>query len=403
VSRGRLARWSSHLTELGIGWPCCVVDRDRVDANAKAVVQQASGDRLRIVLKSLPCPALVDRLMKRTGSRKLMVFHLPFLLAASERWPQADLMLGKPLPAAAVEAFYRSVGPDSAFDHRRNLHWLVDTPERVRAYASIARRHRARLQAVVELDVGMHRGGAGSAAALDALLTEAARAGEHLTLTGFMGYDAHAGKSVPWFSREAAVARANRRYRELVDHARSSHPRLLPDEPVLNGGGSPTFVFHGDHDSPLTEVAVGSVFVKPAEFDLPQLRDFQPACWIASPVIKRLHGVRLPFLEWAGALSRRDTIFLYGGRWPSQPCWPEGMRSSPLYGPSFNQQFMTVPRSASVSVDDFVFLRPLQSETVMRSLGPLPVMAGGELVDEWPVLGEAQAGSRGRSVETEGA
>lgn len=389
MSRNDLADWSGRLVEAGIGWPRFIIDRDRLDANITAVMQQAEGERLRIVLKSLPCPKLVERIMARTASRKLMVFHLPFLIAAAERWPQADLMLGKPLPAAAVEAFYGRIGSESGFDPRRNLHWLVDTPERVRAHAAIARRHDIRMQVVVELDVGLHRGGVETAAALDALLAEIARAGDRLVLTGFMGYDAHAGKSVPWLSRRTAVERANRRYRDLVAHARAQHPGLVPDEPLLNGGGSPTFMSHGDRHSPLTEVAVGSVFVKPAEFDLPQLAPFEPACWIAAPVLKRLRGVRLPFLEWAGALSRRDTIFVYGGRWPARPCWPDGMRDSPLYGPSFNQQFMTVPRSAPVAVNEFVFLRPLQSESVMRSLGPLLVIVDGEVADEWPVLGEA--------------
>jgi D-serine deaminase-like pyridoxal phosphate-dependent protein len=399
LSRPDLEAWSTNLVGAGIGCPRFLIDRQRLGANAAAVTQRASGEGLRLVLKSLPCPALVEHLMARTGTDKLMVFHLPFLIAAAERWPQADLMLGKPLPAAAVEAFYRRSSRLPRFDARRQLHWLIDTPQRARVHAAIARRHDTRLQVVIELDVGMHRGGVGTPDELDAVLGELARAGHRLELTGFMGYDAHAGKRVPWRSRAAAVAAANGRYRALLAHARAAHPELLPERPILNGGGSPTFTAHAGDDSPLTEVAIGSAFVKPAEFDLPQLEAFEPACWIAAPVIKRLRGVRIPFLEWLSPLSRRDTLFIYGGRWPARPCWPPGLRESALYGPSFNQQFMTVPRSAPVSVDEFVFLRPLQSESLMRSLGPVLVLEQGEVVDEWPVLGEAESGVAAGTVE----
>jgi len=258
-------------------------------------------------------------------------------------------------------------------------------------HARIARGHNVRMQVIVELDVGMHRGGVRSEADLLILLEQLEAFSDYLVLRGFMGYDAHAGKGIPWLTREHAIAKANRHYRLLLECAQRNYPALMPGVPICNGGGSPTFIYHGQDSSPLSEVAIGSIFVKPAEFDLPQLQQFEPACWIAAPVIKRLSGVSIPYLEWLSALSRRDTLFIYGGRWPSRPCWPAGLREGRLYGSSFNQQFMTVPRSTRVRPNEFVFFRPLQSESVMRSLGPIVVMEKDRVVDEWSVFKEPEA------------
>ncbi len=379
------AGWSKLLREDGEGVPSFVIDAAALNANISRMRDIAAGDRLRLVVKSLPCAGLVDYLMAAMHTRKLMVFHLPFIVEAARRWPDADLMLGKPLPAAAVDAFYRRVDSLGRFDARRCLHWLVDTPERVNQYAAVARRHDVVMSVVIEVDVGMHRGGVGSATEVSDLLDAIDHCSGRLQVAGFMGYDAHAGRGVPWVSRPRAVNHSNAIYNRLLEAAYCSHPHLLPEAVLVNGSGSPTCVFHAS-DSPLNELAIGSLLLKPAEFDLPQLADFEPAGWIATPVIKRQAGIHLPFLEWLGRWSRRDTVFVYGGRWPARPQWPEGMRSSSLYGPSFNQQFFSVPRQAPVAVDDYVFFRPLQSEQVMLSLGEVLVIEKGRVGQRWPVL-----------------
>ena len=47
---------------------------------------------------------------------------------------------------------------------------------------------------------------------------------------------------------------------------------------------------------------------------------------------------------------------------------------------------MIGPENLKISVDDFVFLRPRQSEAVFLQMGPLIVYKDGQIVDEWPVL-----------------
>ncbi len=384
-----LAGLSTALRRQGMGWPGFIIDKTALSVNLERVLPRARAERLRLVLKSLPCPSLVDHLMHQADTTKLMVFHMPNLLAAARRWPNADLMLGKPLPAAAVDAFYRHFRADSGFDPTRQLHWLVDDAARVRSLAELAKAHGVRMSVVIELDVGMHRGGATDAKALIDVLAALGHVVPFLRLAGFMGYDAQAGRAPFWVGRKRAVKAANRRYREFLGLVQREAPALWPQQPLINGSGSPTCTDH-DEGSPLNELAIGSVLVKPAEFDLPQLSAFQPACWIAAPLIKRMAGVRLPFLEALAPLSWRDTVFAYGGRWAARPEWPQGLRPSRLYGPSFNQQFFTVPRQSPVQVDDFIFFRPLQSEQLMRQFGMVTMVEQGQIVERWPVLDSFQ-------------
>jgi hypothetical protein len=47
--------------------------------------------------------------MRRARTEALMVFHQPFLNAVAERFPEADVLLGKPMPLAAARTFYRKL------------------------------------------------------------------------------------------------------------------------------------------------------------------------------------------------------------------------------------------------------------------------------------------------------
>ena len=82
----------------------------------------------------------------------------------------------------------------------------------------------------------------------------------------------------------------------------------------------------------------------------------------------------------------RDTLFIYGGKWMAEPCYPEGLQENPHYGVSSNQQMLTVPHAADTAVDDYVFLRPTQSEAVFLQFGDLCVVRNDRHVGNWPVF-----------------
>ena len=153
--------------------------------------------------------------------------------------------------------------------------------------------------------------------------------------------------------------------------------------------GSPTFALYTDTKL-ANEIAAGSALVKPSDFDLPILKDFLPASFVATPAIKVSKGVRLPGLEYAnralGKPQTGKTVFLHGGYWKADPVYPRGLKYSSLFGRSSNQEMLVAPKNASLKVDDFVFLRPTQSEAVFLQFPKLAVFSEGAITDIWQPL-----------------
>lgn len=388
------ARWYRELTDAlrraGVGEPAIVLDLDRLAANAERLAAMVpSGRTLRLVQKSLPSLALLRWLQSRLHVQRLMVFHRPFLNHYAAQAPDFDLLLGKPLPVAAAATFYRELRAPR-FDPNRQLRWLVDTPQRLAQYAALAHTLHTQLQVHIEIDVGLCRGGVREPEALAAFFAAIAADPAHLRWAGFMGYDSHAVQAPFWTSPRAAVARANQRYRRFIEWTRARYPQCWHDHLVFNGAGSGTVALHGD-DSPLTEVSAGSALLKPTDFDLPSLSTLQPAALLATPVLKVMPALELPFVTplsrrlgrwWPG---RGQTVFLYGGKAMGRPVWPAGLKGNRLYGESSNQQMMNLPAHAAVAPDDLAFWRPTQSEAVLLQHGALLGVSRGEVIERFPV------------------
>jgi D-serine deaminase-like pyridoxal phosphate-dependent protein len=56
--------------------------------------------------------------------------------------------------------------------------------------------------------------------------------------------------------------------------------------------------------------------------------------------------------------------------------YPEGAHTNSLYGRSSNQELVNIPKSSDIQVDDFVFLRPTQSEAVMSQFEQVWLYSG---------------------------
>ena len=372
------AALQQRLQQLGAGRPLLVIDRERLARNCQRLVDGLpAGKAFRIVAKSLPSMALIREIMQLTGSQRLMTFHQPFMNALAVAEPDCDLLLGKPMPVAAAAQFYAELPAESTFDPSRQVQWLIDTLPRLEQYLALAQQLDTRLRISVEIDVGLHRGGLQQAADIDALADLIRRHPQHLELAGLMGYDAHVGK-MPGFieSTETSLRKSNGIYQSFIDRLRHEHGDLWRDDLVLNGAGSPTFRLH-DEQSPLNEVSAGSCLVKPTDFDLGLLADFEPAAFIATPVLKKLDGLTLPGPLPIGALwqawdpNRSTTLFIYGGKWMAKPESPAGLSENTVYGTSSNQMMLNGSPSQQLNVDDWIFLRPTQSEAVLLQFGDL--------------------------------
>jgi D-serine deaminase-like pyridoxal phosphate-dependent protein len=369
--------------------PMLLVDRARLQANIQTLQSHIS-DRFayRIVVKSLPSVPLLETVMQISGSNRLMLFHQPFINRVAVQFPQADILLGKPMPVAAAHNFYRQF-PGGMFDPQRQLRWLLDTPERVAQYAALAQSLGQDMRICIELDVGLHRGGVTTDGQLVVMLQQI-QDSPRLQFCGFMGYEPHIVKvpvGDPLVYRDRAMAL----YRRYVDVARAALGDAWPQDVLLNCGGSPTYQLYDEGDFPFNELAAGSCLVKPTDFDMPSLADHTPASYIATPVLKAMDSLHIPGidlgpLQAAWNPNRARAIFTYGGYWMAKPESPQGLLYNSLYGRSTNQEMLNHSRSVTLRPDDWVFLRPTQSEFVFLQFSDIAVYDGGRIVDFWPVF-----------------
>jgi len=373
---------SSALNRAGIAHPAMVIDSERLKQNIEALRATLFDTKLalRVVVKSLPSSQLIEFIATRFNTNRYMVFNGAMLADMIRSKPQGDYLLGKPLPSKAAENFYAEVGELQLAEPQ----WLIDTVERLQQYAAVARRLNRRLRINLEIDVGLHRGGFVDRRGLDEALAIATNE-SYLQVMGLMGYDAHVPK-MP--SIDAAYADSQDRYRAAIE---ALNERLPSREFTLNAAGSPTYALHAKN-TVANEVSVGSAFVKPTDFDIDTLTHHTPAAFIATPVIKSLPRSDLPGFEWLTTPRRfmdantERAFFIYGGHWLAKPESPPGLQYSDLYGRSSNQELLTGSASIDLYPDDFIFLRPTQSEAVLLQFGDLFVYDGKEIVERWPTF-----------------
>ena len=330
--------------------------------------------------------------MEATGSNRLMLFHQPFVNEVAKRFPHTDILLGKPMPVAAARNFYTQY-ESGEFNSAKQLRWLLDTAERAGQYDALAQELDREMLACIELDVGLHRGGVRTDEQLVSML-EIIQQSPHLKFCGFMGYEPHVTK-VPGDSikyRDQAMAT----YSHYVDVAKEYLGSDWPQDVLLNAGGSPTYQMYNEGHYPFNEMASGSCLVKPSDFDLSSLADHIPASYIATPVLKRLDTLEIPGINIGGLQSlwnpnRARTFFTYGGYWKAKPESPRGLATNPVFGQSTNQEMLNGSRNINLQPDDWVFLRPTQSEFVFLQFGDIAVYDDGVITERWPVFSESLA------------
>ena len=384
--------------------PIVLIDLDRLDANLALVRSRIVPPlHLRIVTKSLPSLDLVRYVLKGSGSRRLMAFHAPFLpdlLSATE--PDVDILLGKPVPAGAAAEVYDALPPDRAAEMTRRVQWLVHDPALLADYLAFAREREIRLRINVEIDVGLHRGGARDITELRQLLDDIRRAPAQARFSGFMGYDGHVAHAPtflrwPWETERAPVLRAFERmldrYATFERFARRTYPDLVADDATWNGGGSRTYALYTP-DAVVTDIALGGGLVRPASYTGFTMEGHQPALFIATPVLKRIEAARIPFLEGLSKLwswwnpNRAVAFYVNGGGWAAEVVHPTGLIRNELLADPPNENLLPTlsllngSRLQTVSEGSWVFYRPRQGDAVFQ-FEEIHLVRGGRLVGTW--------------------
>jgi D-serine deaminase-like pyridoxal phosphate-dependent protein len=370
--------------------PFFLIDLDRLDQNLQTLRFALQGRQgFRIVVKSLPCSALLSYISDRLQTQRYMVFHEPILnRLVKELGPQADILMGKPMPVKTARHFYHQLPENLPLEPFRQIQWLVDTEDRLQQYIQLSHRLKKRLRINLEIDVGLHRGGFNSLEALDHTLSILKNVPDWIEFSGLMGYDPHVVKIPGWLqSTRKSMDRSTEFYRSCIELIRERHPEIWHENLTFNGAGSPTLHLHLE-DSPLNELAAGSCLLKPADFDLPTLDAYVPAAYIATPILKKCKTTQLPGLEKGSKLlslgksQLQNAYFIYGGYWMADYCYPTDAGENQLFGSSTNQSMIN-SRDGDLQVDDFIFLRPRQSESVMRQFEDILLLRDQKIQGVW--------------------
>lgn len=385
----------SQLNELlkrdGPGHPVMLVDSQRMQHNIEQIVASVGTSKTyRVVVKSLPSVPLLKEVMRQANTNALMVFHQPFLNTIAIAFPQADVLIGKPMPVQAVRKFYKELQP-GGFNPANQLQWLVDSPRRLAQYQALARELGVKMRINFEIDVGLHRGGLAQPEALTSALTTIQADAAHLEFSGLMGYEPQltgmqAGLNDP------AVRDVLGIYQGFIDSARQL--KIDISKLTLNGAGSHTLRIY-EKDQTMNDLSAGSAVLMPTDFDTYHLSSNLPALFIATPILKRYDSLQIPGDPWiADVLStwdpnRRRLYYIYGGYWKAKMVSPTDV-PEPLYR-STNQSPVTTSTKVDLQVDDYMFLRPTQSEHVMLQFGDLRTLSEGQLDQRWPVFNQTAA------------
>ncbi|PTQ90184.1 alanine racemase [Agitococcus lubricus] len=379
---------SQALRTAEVAQPTLIIDQQRLQHNIQQVQQHLAAKNLpvRLVVKSLPCLSLLQVLSQQLRSQRFMVFNLPMLSTVLEHYPQGDFLLGKPIAALALKHWLTDLTNPMLLDR---VQWLVDSSARLQEYAELAQAFNYPLKINLEIDVGLHRGGLKTVEELQTVLQQLKQS-PLLKLSGLMGYEAHVAK-LP-----TALGMQQKAWDYVQSFYQACQQTIQQagydaNQMTYNSGGSQTYTLHAQ-GTVANEIAIGSAFVQPSDFDLPTLAQHQAACFIATPVLKVEQEPLIPALEWArwfrsawDANNQRG-YFIHGGHWLAQPISPAGLRLSELYGRSSNQELWLGSASQQLKVNDYLFFRPQQSEAVFLQFGDIRLYQQSALTQTWPVF-----------------
>lgn len=385
------------LNKVELARPTLVIDKQILLKNINELSRVINHQYdYRIVGKSLPSLPLIEFVMDKAKTHRLMMFHEPFLSQIALKIPKSDVLMGKPMPVVAAANFYKTLADNTSeggFEVEHQLQWLIDTQERLKQYRDLAKQLNINMNINIELDVGLHRGGVEDAQQLHDML-RLIQNEPLLHFSGLMGYEPHVAK-VPGdkIAHRDAAMKIYRQQLALAQQVMASDLSHL----TLNAAGSPTYRYYcdGDESFPQNELSAGSCLVKPVDFDLPILKGHHAACFIATPVVKTMNQTRLPGVDGLGKMmsmwdpNRERAFFTYGGYWKSQVVSPEGLSINPIFGRSTNQEMYNGSAAIDLRPDDWLFLRPTQSEFVFLQFGDIAVYDNGEITDFWPVFDAA--------------
>lgn len=372
--------------------PFAFVDLDAMWANSDAMLTRANEMSIRIATKSIRARALFERILDRDERfRGMMTFTLP-----ETNWLAAegyeDLLLAYPttdLEALRQHALHAAARPEGA------PILTVDCVEHLDLIESVLGSQAGAVRLSVELDAGWHglRGRVKAGAKRSPIrtpeqgvaLAEEIGRREKLELVGIMAYESQiAGvgdqppgqplrsRMIRWMQKNSVEEIAERRA-EFVQRVRE----VAPIE-IVNGGGTGSLEFTSTEPE-VTEVAAGSGFYAPHQFDHYSRFSLTPAAAFAIPVVRR-PGPGVVTALGGGYLSS-------GAAGPARlpvPWLPEGLVLDNEEGAGEVQTPLLGPAADQLSLGDNVYMRHSKAGELCERFDSLYLIENGEIVDQVP-------------------
>ena len=263
-----------------------------------------------------------------------MLVHRPFIKVILDNFdPGIDILIGKPLPVFALAEFYQEIQKTQIERAQSEIQWLIDTPAHLNEYLQYAIQNKLRLRVNLEIDIGLHRGGAANNHDLQQLFDIIQQYPDHLVFSGFMGYEGHVPHAPGIFSspRNAALREFADNlsvYKSFIDYGRENYPSLFNETLTFNCGGSGTYSLFNNYPF-ITDIGIGGAVLRPAGYPAHFLKELLPAEFIATPVLKKRLGAVIPFIEGLSGLiswwnpNYQNSLEIYGGGWAGRLCGPE--------------------------------------------------------------------------------
>ena len=157
------------LSAASLARPVVVLDLDRIDHNLAEIRQALGNDAAyRATTKSLPSYELLRHVLSSMHSQRLMDSTAPICGRSSTTLidgpalvpgtaQRLDILLGKPLPASELEAFYAAPPAENKLAATR-LRWLVDHEGSARGLSGNCAAPIPDRRSLSRVDVGLHRG-----------------------------------------------------------------------------------------------------------------------------------------------------------------------------------------------------------------------------------------------------
>ncbi|HTU15682.1 MAG TPA: amino acid deaminase/aldolase [Solirubrobacterales bacterium] len=372
--------------------PFAFVDLDAMWANADAMLARSGDKPIRVASKSIRCRALIERVLARDERfRGVMSFTLPETLWLAEGGLE-NLLLA--YPTTDLEALRELAIRNVATPGEAPI-LTVDCVEHLDMIESVLGSRAGPVRLSIELDAAWHglkgRLTAGAKRSPIRTGTQAVALAEQiarrdkLELVAIMAYEGQiAGvgdeppgqpvraRMIKWMQKHSAEEIRERRA-EVVRRVRE-----VAEIEIVNGGGTGSLELTSTEPA-VTELAAGSGFFAPAQFDHYSRFSLSPAAAYAIPVVRR-PGPGVVTALGGGYLSS-------GAAGPARlpvPWLPAGLSLDEEEGAGEVQTPLLGPAADRLRLGENVYMRHSKAGELCERFETLLLIEGGAIVDEVP-------------------